>query len=321
MPERFTAKQGMTALSALYCRILLATLMVLPSALAARDEGVAGQTNASHEQQILQWRANREANLRKENGWLSLVGLEWLRPGLNTLGSAAGNSAHIPGPLEHWGEIELSETGMMFKPSPGSGVLVDGAAVSEARLLADDSDEAPTVVSHGTISFHVIFRESYGLRISDTQAPARLNFKGVENYAIQDQWLIDGEFIAAETPQTIKIGNVLGQLLDMPVYGYFEFESAGKRHRLSAIGDAESESLWFIFADRTSGRETYGAGRFLYSNGMPVEGRLVVDFNKAYNPPCAFNDYSTCPLPPLENRLDLPVTAGEKNFHAVRSVN
>jgi uncharacterized protein (DUF1684 family) len=79
--------------------------------------------------------------------------------------------------------------------------------------------------------------------------------------------------------------------------------------------------LWIIFADRTSGRETYGAGRFLYSDGMPVDGKLKVDFNKAYNPPCAFNDYSTCPLPPLENRLDLAVTAGEMNFHAVRSLH
>jgi uncharacterized protein (DUF1684 family) len=268
----------------------------------------------------LQWRADRDASLRQENGWLSLVGLEWLKPGLNTLGSAAENSSHIPGELEYWGEIELTDAGMVFRPSPGADVLVDGAAVSEAKLLADDSD-VPTVVSHGTTSFHVIFRESYGLRISDSQAPARLGFQGVENFEIQSQWLIDGKFVAAEAGKTIEIGNVLGQLLDMAVYGYFEFDMAGRTHRLSLLGDAESESLWIIFADRTSGRETYGAGRFLYSDGMPVDGKLKVDFNKAYNPPCAFNDYSTCPLPPLENRLDLAVTAGEKNFHAVRSLH
>jgi uncharacterized protein (DUF1684 family) len=109
---------------------------------------------------------------------------------------------------------------------------------------------------------------------------------------------------------------VLGQVNEMPVYGTFEFERDGKTHRLLGLGDSHSSSLWFIFADRTSGRETYGAGRFLYSDGMPEDGKLVVDFNKAYNPPCAFNEYSTCPLPPQANRMDLFVTAGEKDYHA-----
>jgi uncharacterized protein (DUF1684 family) len=301
--------------------MMMAVLLALLPGLATADATAPKEIAGSHEQQILEWRAERDAGLRKENGWLSLVGLEWLKPGINTLGSAAGNSAHIPGRLGHWGELELTDSGMVFRPAAGSGVLVDGAVVSEAKLLADNSGAAPTVVSHGPISFHVIFRESYGLRISDSQAPARLEFKGVENYEIQQQWRINGRLVPAGAGTTMQIGNVLGQLLDMPVYGYFEFEKDGKPHRLAALGEEGDESLWFIFADRTSGRETYGAGRFLYSNGMPADGSLVVDFNKAYNPPCAFNDYSTCPLPPLENRLDLSVTAGEMNFHAVRSVN
>jgi len=102
---------------------------------------------------------------------------------------------------------------------------------------------------------------------------------------------------------------------DSSVYGTFEFEMNGKTHSLLGLGTAKSERLWFIFADRTSGHGTYGAGRFLYSDGMPENGRLTVDFNKAYNPPCAFNTYSTCPLPPGRNRMDLKVTAGEKDFH------
>ena len=101
-----------------------------------------------------------------------------------------------------------------------------------------------------------------------------------------------------------------------PVYGYAEFERDGKVYRLLGLGDENSGSLWFLFADRTSGRETYGAGRYLYSDGMPENGKLVIDFNKAYIPPCAFSDYATCPLPPHQNRLDLAVTAGEKDYHA-----
>lgn len=272
--------------------------------------------SSDHKQQVLQWRAERDASLRQEHGWLSLVGLEWLQPGTNSLGSAAENSIQIPAGPAHWGDIVLTDQGMVFTPDPAAGVTVDGVEVAEASLFADDT-ESPTVINHDTISIHVIFREAYGLRISDSQAPARLNFQGVENFEIQDEWLIEGRFVAAEAGQTIEIGNVLGQLLEMPVSGYFVFDRAGKEHRLAAIGDAESESLWFIFADRTSGRETYGAGRFLYSEAMPANGKLLVDFNKAYNPPCAFNEYSTCPLPPLENRLDLAVTAGEKSFHPV----
>ena len=114
---------------------------------------------------------------------------------------------------------------------------------------------------------------------------------------------------------TIEIANVLGQTSDSPVFGTFEFEREGQSYSLLALGTAESSSLWFLFADKTSGRETYGAGRFLYSDGMPEEGRLVVDFNKAYNPPCAFNEYSTCPLPPQQNRLRLAVRAGEMKYH------
>ncbi len=109
---------------------------------------------------------------------------------------------------------------------------------------------------------------------------------------------------------------MLGQLIPSPVYGRFEFERDGNTYRMVAIGDEDSESLELMFADRSNSHSTYGAGRFVYSDGMPENGRLVVDFNKAYNPPCAFNDYSTCPLPVQENRLNLAVTAGEKDFHA-----
>lgn len=288
--------------------------LVAFSALPLWAESATEQATVSHEEQVHVWRANRDASLRREHGWLSLVGLEWLQQGTNSLGSEAGISAHIPGGPAHMGVIELNGDELVFIPEPDSGVLVDGQERARVSLQADTSD-SPSVISFGTITVQVIYRESYGLRIADSQAPARLDFQGIDNYAVHSDWLIDGRFVAAEAGKTIEIGNVLGQLLEMPVYGYLEFDANGRTHRLAGIGEEDSESLWFIFADRTSGRETYGAGRFLYSEGMPENGRLLVDFNKAYNPPCAFNEYSTCPLPPLENRLDLPVTAGEKTYH------
>ena len=133
-------------------------------------------------------------------------------------------------------------------------------------------------------------------------------------YDIKPEWRIEGTLTRAPEGESIPISDVLGQTNDSPVYGTFEFEKDGEGYSLIALGTEESDSLWFLFADKTSGRETYGAGRFLYSDGMPENGRLVVDFNKAYNPPCAYNDFSTCALPPQENRLKLAVEAGEKDY-------
>jgi uncharacterized protein (DUF1684 family) len=268
-----------------------------------------------HRQEIIDWRSNRETGLAREGGWLSLVGLEWVREGENRVGSADGNDVLVPGGAAYWGSVFLEEGALRFVRANDDSVTIDGQYLDEAPLVADTEGE-PTVVQSGSLNFFPIFRESYALRIRDIQAPARLNFHGVESYEIDPEWRIDGHVILAEEGRTIEIANVLGQVSDLPVYGTLEFERDGETHRLTALGDGESKSLWFIFHDRTNSRGTYGAGRFLYSDGMPREGRLVVDFNKAYNPPCAFNDYSTCPLPPQENRLDLAVTAGEKDFHA-----
>jgi len=261
-----------------------------------------------------QWRQRRDSGLRREHGWLSLVGLEWLKPGANKVGSGAGSDAVLPGGPDYWGTIYLEGDSLRFERNPDSGVLVDGTAPDEIELVADIQGE-PTIVQSGSIQFHAIFRESYALRVSDSQAPALLGFEGIPYYPIQPEWRIEGRLIPATEGETIEIGNVLGQVSDTPVFGVLEFDRDGETYRLIGLGDDTSESLWFIFSDRTSGHGTYGAGRFLYSEGLPENGRLVVDFNKAYNPPCAFSDYATCPLPPQENRLNLAITAGEKDFH------
>lgn len=293
-------------------RLLLAlwiSLAALPVALQAQSGD-----EAAYRAEIEKWRQARHDRLADDNGWLTLVGLEWLEDGENTVGSAEGSAARIPGGPESWGVIHIEDDTIMFNPAVDSGVTVDGKSVQNVRLIADNQG-SPTVVSHGDISFFVIYRESYALRIKDRKAPGLLAFNGVPQYVIQPDWLIEGKFVRAEEGTTIGIANVLGQTSDSPVFGTFEFERDGQAHSLLALGTENSKSLWFLLADKTSGRETYGAGRFLYSEGMPVEGRLLVDFNKAYNPPCAFNDYSTCPLPPQQNRLRLAVTAGEKKYH------
>ncbi|MEJ8568889.1 DUF1684 domain-containing protein [Elongatibacter sediminis] len=283
----------------------------------------ASSGEAAYTAAIEDWRERRDAGLRSPDGWLTLVGLDWLQPGANTIGSGSDNRIRLPGGPQAWGSVVLDGDSLRFEPAPGVPLTIDGeplevmlakAVGGSVPLVADNAGD-PTVVASGTLSFHVIFRESYALRVQDSEAETRTGFRGVPTYPIAPDWRIDARFEPAPSGTTIDIGDVLGHVTANPVFGTIEFEREGRVHHLVGVGEADSDSLWFIFADRTSGHETYGAGRFVYSDGMPREGHLVVDFNKAYNPPCVFTEYSTCPLPPQANRLDLAVRAGEKDYH------
>jgi len=291
-----------------------AVLALLLTSLLVNTPLLFAAENSPHQQLIEEWRQARHARLSQPDGWLTLVGLEWLKDGKNRVGSAADNDIRLSGGPDHWGSVYLDDGKLRFVANANEEIMINGAALKESALVPDSEGE-PTTVSAATISFYAIFRGSFGLRVKDSQAAALKNFPGVDNYPVDESWRINGRFLRAEQDTTIEITNVLGQVSESPVFGTYEFDRDGKIHSLLAIGNAESENLWFIFADRTSGRGTYGAGRFLYSDAMPENGRLVVDFNKAYNPPCAFNPFSTCPLPPQRNRMDLMVTSGEKDFH------
>lgn len=280
----------------------------------AEEQIVAADEVENHRQAIEAWRTARHERLKKPDGWLTLVGLEWLEPGETRIGSAADNDVQLSGGPEYWGSVVLQYDRLNFNNLAPEKVRINGESLSHAGLVPDTEGE-PTVISGGTLSINVIFRESYALRIKDTQAMALKNFKGVDNFPIDESWRIEGRFITATEGTVLEITNVLGQVYESPVFGTFEFERDGKTHSLLGLETEESENLWFIFADRTTGHGTYGAGRYLYSDGMPKETLLTVDFNKAYNPPCAFNEYSTCPIPPQRNRLDLWVLSGEKDFH------
>ena len=150
------------------------------------------------------------------------------------------------------------------------------------------------------------------LRIKHADAPTRLQFAGLQYWPADPSWRIEARFLPHPPGRTLPIGDIVGTQSDSPNPGAVEFERDGRSFRLEALGEPGRE-LFFVLADRTSGKETYGAARFLYAD-MPKDGKLVVDFNKAYNPPCAFTGYATCPLAPPENRLDLRVTAGEKKY-------
>ena len=288
--------------------------------LAAAILGVATLHAAdtdTYTQAIKQWHAGRVERLTAPDGWLSLIGLEWLKAGDNRIGSAADNDIVLQAGPAHLGVAKLMDNGdVQLTLARDSGALIDGKPAHEATLIDDvkAGDGTPTTVSFGSASFYVIDRDGCkGLRVKDTKAPGREHFAGIDSFPIDPSWRIEANWVA--TPgETLEMGTVIGTIDKYPVPGKLEFSRDGKHFELLPVIEVPGDAQYFIvFADRTSGKETYGAARFLYVD-PPENGKVVLDFNKAYNPPCAFTAFATCPLAPPENRLDLRVTAGEKNY-------
>lgn len=276
-------------------------------------------TDVDHYKQgIEQWHAGRVERLTAPDGWLSLIGLEWLKPGDNRIGSAVDNDIVLKAGPAHLGVVTLAADGsVQLTLSADSGALIDGKPIAQA-VLVDDAhagDAAPTTVSFGTASFYAIDRSGRkGLRVKDTNAPTRQHFAGIESFPIDPSWRIEATWVPAKPGETLEMGTAIGTVDKFPVPGKLEFTRDGQSFELLPVIEEPDDAQYFVvFADRTSGKETYGAARFVYVD-PPKDGKVVLDFNKAYNPPCAFTPFATCPLAPPENRLDIRVTAGEKKY-------
>jgi uncharacterized protein len=265
--------------------------------------------------EIERWRAWRVEQLTAPDGWLTLIGLEWLTPGPNRIGSAAGNDIVLGAGPAHLGVITLAADGRAhLRLAAGVDATIDGREQSEAELIDDaHAGGHPTTVRFGTANFSLIDRDGRkGVRVKDSNAATRAHFCGLDYYPIDPSWRIDAVWAPAETPQTLAIPSTLGSVQERPIRGKAVFTRDGQQYALSAVGEPDA-SLSFVLADATSGHETYGGARFLVPD-MMSDGRMVLDFNKATNPPCAFTPYATCPLAPAENRLSVPITAGEKRY-------
>jgi len=262
------------------------------------------------------WHAERTARLAAEDGWLSLVGLDWLKPGENTLGTAPGSTVLLPegtAPAQA-GTFTVEGSSVRLRLAVGSGILVNGKAVDEATLRTD-ADGQPDLLQADRIRFYVIRRgERLGIRMKDPEAPARKAFRGVARFPVDAAWRVEADFLPYATPQTRAIPTVLGTSEPMTAPGLLRFKVKGRTYTLEpVIEDPAHPELFLIFRDATSGKTTYPAGRFLTA-AMPKGGKVVLDFNRAYNPPCAFSHFATCPLPPKRNELRLAVRAGEKDY-------
>jgi uncharacterized protein (DUF1684 family) len=265
----------------------------------------------SYSDEILRWRADMEARLRNEDGWLALAGLFWLHEGQNSVGADPASDVVLPAGKAPGRLATLRREGQQvwLEPQPGAGLLVNGEPATERELRSDASKPYDTLAI-GDLSFFVIKRgERIGVRLRDRAHPRRTTFEGRRWYAVQEQYRVWGQLVRHDPPRTIAIPNILGdtELQDNP--GAIEFTLQGQTLRLEAT-DIGSRQLFIIFRDQTSGVTTYGPGRFLTA-AVNDDGVVDLDFNRAYSPPCAFTDYATCPLPPRENHLPLAIEAGE----------
>jgi uncharacterized protein len=278
----------------------------------------SGTSAAEVAQQVELWKQGRLQRLTAPDGWLSLVGLEWLQPGANRVGSAADNDIVLKVGPAHLGVVTLDADGSVkIELAKGSGASIDGKPVQEATLVDDiqaGENGHPTTIAFGTANFYVIERDGRkGLRVKDADASTRTHFLGLDYYPVDPSWHIVADWVPFDPAHKLEIGSVLGTIDKVDVPGKAVFTRDGHTFELLPYQEEPGGELFFVLADRTSGKETYGAARFLYA-ALPKDGKVILDFNRAYNPPCAFTEYATCPLAPPENRLDLAVTAGEKKY-------
>lgn len=292
-------------------RILLASLW---AALASAGASATGEK--AERASVERWRSERIAEITGDTGWLTLIGLFWLSEGTSTLGRAPGNTLALDHPrlAPTAGTFVLTEGHVTFTANPDSGITHGGQPVATIDMVSD-AKESPTVISSGPLRFFVIERAGkIGVRVRDVDSPLRRNFRGLEYFPIDPGWALEARFEPYEPARHIPITNVLGLEEDKVCPGALVFTRNGRQFRLDTVLESpDSRELFVMFTDQTSGHGTYGAGRFI---DVPFarDGKTVIDFNKAYNPPCAFNSFATCPLPTPQNRLALEVTAGEKDY-------
>ncbi len=264
------------------------------------------------------WHAARVERLAGEDGWLTLVGLHPLSKGALELGSAADADVRLVDKAPpRVGTLEVSGTEIRFTAVAAAGVrrADDGRAVT-SLALDTDADGAPTVLEVGTLRFHVIVRGGAPyLRVRDRESPVRASFTGIERFPVDAAWRVEARLMPWDEPRTIEMPDALGNVSAEPCPGRLVFELQGRTLTLLPTGDP-AKGLFIVFDDQSSGIDTYGAGRFLSTDPPDDDGRVILDFNRAVNPPCAFTPHATCPRPPEGNTLEVYVGAGEKVWRA-----
>ena len=294
-----------------YLKILLSIIFIL--SITSCQKSLEEKGNVKYIQEIKDWHNKRIDNLKRENGWLNLTGLFWLNEGVNKFGSDKTNDIIFPeGKAPSFiGTLTLKDSTVTFSVNKGIEVKSKGKIVATADLKSDL--QGSTVLEYNSLRWFVIKRgDKYGIRLRDLENSLVKSFKGINTYPINSDWKFEAELEKYNPPKKLSITNILGMTEENISPGALVFTKDGKQFKLDAL--VEDNQYFIIFADETSGEETYGAGRFIYVNKNDSTGKIILDFNKAFNPPCVFTKYATCPLPPKQNHLKLKITAGELMF-------
>ena len=264
--------------------------------------------------EIEAWRVNREEGLKADDGWLTVAGLFFLKNGENSFGADPLNDIVLPAgsaPAQ-LGVFEFDGDTITVRAAPGRSVTVNGRAVQEAVLRPSRPQGPADRLTSGTLTmFMHRSGERYAIRLRDQESRIRREFAGLRWFSVDEKYRVTAEFSSYAEPRHVLVPNILGDTETYTSPGSVVFTLDGQQFRMVPVW--EGRELFFIFRDLTTGQETYPAARFLYAEA-PADGKVVLDFNKAYNPPCAFNPYTTCPLPPPENRLRVRIEAGELDY-------
>lgn len=291
---------------------ILLTIFFSFSLLFSSCEYFTGKSevDSTYIQEIEEWQQARFNRLKKPDGWLSLAGLYWLEEGENTAGADSANNIIFPSGEPIVGTFILDGESVFFRTQRDVAVTFKERLVDNLQVFGKNITELP-ILQHGSLSWFVLKRGNrVGIRLRDASHPNITKLKKIDRYPTNPDWRVTATFTPYDPPQSIPVANVLGTINDTPSPGVLEFELNGKSWQLQTL-DSDDE-FFIIFSDDSNGEGTYDAGRYLYTKKPNEEGVVIIDFNKAYNPPCAYTPYATCPLPPQGNHLDLKVVAGEK---------
>ncbi|MGY3264654.1 DUF1684 domain-containing protein [Lysobacter sp. HA35] len=297
-------------------RILVATACIALAACNRQSPPAKPKAlPAAYLQAEQAWRAQRLTELTKPDGWTSLIGLHWLDPGSHYVGSASDNGIRLAAGPAQFGMFDVRNGHVRFVPNAKAGLTIDGQPARASNLRADDDPAGANVIGFddGKGIATVIHRgDRFALRVKHADAPTRVQFHGLQYWPGGPDWIIDATYVPNPPGQKLDIVNIVGMVEPTPNPGHVEFKRNGNRYQLEALANDDG-GLFLVFADRTSGHGSYGAGRFV-DTAPPANGHVAIDFNQAYDPPCAFTPFATCPLPPPMNRIDLAVKAGEKAY-------
>ena len=286
--------------------LLLPALLLVLTASSFAQRGYIGETE--------KWRAEHQKEQITEDGWFTVAGLFWLKEGLNSVGRGEKYDVSLTENFkgDKFGEIDLTNGKATLRVEPGIVATMGGSPVSTIELVSDEKGK-PTKIDVGSQTLYVIMREGkYGVRLKDKDSPERKHFTGLKWYPIEPSIKVTATLAAYDKPRDIMVPNILGGSFKYQSPGILTFKLKGKAYSLTPV--IEEDHLFIIFKDLTSKTASYGAGRFLYAD-MPKNGKVILDFNRAENPPCAYTKFATCPLPPLQNRLAIAIKAGEKRYH------